>query len=49
VVVGRELADVLPEAALHQFIGGEHLAPEIVGQEKNRDENPRQQIARHHL
>jgi len=38
-----------PEAPLHQLVGGERLAAEIVGQKQSRNRYPRQQVPEDHL
>jgi len=46
---GGNPAHARAEAALHQFIGGEHLAAKVLGQKNQRDNDARQQVAEHHL
>jgi hypothetical protein len=46
---GGQLANALAESPPHQFVGGEHLAPEILRQEKDRNHDAGQQIAEDQL
>jgi hypothetical protein len=46
---GSDLSHVRPEAPLHEFVGGEHLALEIARQENGRNHHPGQQISENHL
>src|SRR6476661_2766307 len=39
----------MPEASLHQFVGSEHFAAEVLWQEQNRDDNSGQKIPEDHL
>ena len=46
---GRQLADALAEAPPHQFVGGEHLAAEIMRQQQYGDHDAGEQVAEDHL
>ena len=46
---GGELSDPGPESSLHQLVGGEHLASEVMGEKENGDEYPCRQVSEHHL
>ncbi len=46
---GCEAADARTEAALHEFVGGKHLAPEILGQEEQSDDDAAEEITEDEL
>ena len=45
----RQFTDPVAEAPLHQFVGGEHFAAEVLWQEQNRDDDSGHQIPEYHL
>src|SRR5262249_32510030 len=44
-----ELPDALAKSSPHQFVGGEHLSPEVMRQEQYGNHNSREQVSEHDL